>query len=162
VAEHVPDYWGIITVDEVDGQPDFYFLRRPEANKKVKLEKRLELLWRPELGMILESFNLPIYKSQSKPFIRKKLLEFTKQPITKAEETRIRRAAKQNGVEPEIPASKVNPDELKYQVSEVLFERDEQKLLADISEYRKMNNPRRRGLKKSTRVRRIRRRAKKA
>ena len=76
VSEHVPEHWGIITVDEVDGEPDFYFLRKPEPNKKVKLQRKLELLWRPELGIILEKFGLPKYANQSKPFVRKKLIEF--------------------------------------------------------------------------------------
>ena len=161
VAEHVPEHWGIITVDEVDGKPDFYFLRRPEPNKKAKLERKLELLWRPELGLLLERFNLPAYKAQGKPFVRKKLIEFTKMPLTKAEITRIKRAAKGEGVEPVIPETRVNPDELSHEISELLFERDYEKLLSEINEFRKAKNPRKRAPKKSTSVRRVRRRAKK-
>ena len=161
IEEHVPEHWGIITVDEVDGKADFYFLRQPEKNKKMKIERKLELLWRPELGMILERFDMPKYASQSKPFVRKKIIEWTKTPPTKAEITRIKRAAKADGIEPEIPETKLNPQALNAEISELLFERDYEKLLADIKEYQKEKNPRRRGTKKSTRVRRIRRLAKK-
>lgn len=160
VGEHVPEHWGIITVDEVDGKPDFYFLRRPEINKKAKLQRKLELLWRPELGMILEKFGLPKYANQSKPFVRKKLIEFTKMPLTNAEITRIKRAAKLEGVEPVIPESRLDENELSATISELLFERDYEKLLSEINEFRKARNPRRRGAKKSTSVKRIRRRNK--
>lgn len=30
VGEHVPEWWGIITVEEVDGACDFYVLRKAE------------------------------------------------------------------------------------------------------------------------------------
>lgn len=161
IKEHVPEHWGIITVDEVDEKPDFYFLRQPQPNKKMKVERKLELLWRPELGLIIERFNMPKYAAQSKPFVRKKIIEWTKTPPTNAEITRIKRAAKVEGVEPNIPETKLDPKALNAEISEILFERDYEKLLADIKEYQKENNPRRRGTKKSTRVRRIRRLAKK-
>lgn len=161
IEEHVPEHWGIITVDEVDDKADFYFLRHPQPNKKMKIERKLELLWRPELGILLERFNMPKYNGQSKPFVRKKLIEWTKTPPTKAEVARIKKAAKEAGTEPEIPETKLNPADLNKEISELLFERDYEKLLADIKEYQKEMNPRRRGTKKSTRVRRIRRLAKK-
>lgn len=161
IEEHVPEHWGIITVDEIDDKADFYFLRHPQPNKKMKIERKLELLWRPELGILLERFNMPKYNGQSKPFVRKKLIEWTKTPPTKAEVARIKRAAKEAGTEPVIPETKLNPADLNKEISELLFERDYEKLLADIKEYQKEKNPRRRGTKKSTRVRRIRRLAKK-
>ncbi|KIR03924.1 hypothetical protein P261_02739 [Lachnospiraceae bacterium TWA4] len=37
IKEHVPDWWGIITVDEVDGKPDFYVYRKIQPNNKKKL-----------------------------------------------------------------------------------------------------------------------------
>lgn len=126
VEEHVPEHWGIITVEEVEGQPDFYILRRPQPNSKVDVSKKLELLWRPELSIILEKYQLPGYKSQSKPFVRKKLLE------------------------------KLEPEALNESISEILFERDYEAMLSEIDKYRKANNPRRRGPKKSTKVRRVR------
>ena len=36
VGEHVPEWWGIITVEEVDGVCDFYVLRKAEKNPKQK------------------------------------------------------------------------------------------------------------------------------
>jgi len=160
VGEHVPDYWGIITVEEVDGKADFYFMRKPELNKKMRLNRKLELLWRPELSLVLKHFGMPEYKGRSKPFVRKTILEWTKKPLTKAEITRIKRAAKAEGVDSVIPETRVNPNELNCVISELLFKRDYEKLLAEIAAYRKEHTPRRRGPKRSTKVRRIRRSAK--
>lgn len=131
IEEHVPDHWGIITVDEVDDKPDFYVLRKPETNAKVDVSKKLELLWRPELSIIVEKYELPAYKSLSKPALRKKLME------------------------------KLEADALNESVSEILFERDYEKMLSEINAYRKAKNPRRRGPKASTSVKRVRRLAKK-
>ena len=41
IEEHVPDYWGIITVEEVDGHLDFYILRDPKVCPKFELKKKL-------------------------------------------------------------------------------------------------------------------------
>ena len=160
VAEHVPEYWGIITVDEVDEKPDFYFLRHPLPNKKMRINRKLELLWRPELSSLLEIFGMPKYSGQSKPFVRKKIIEWTKLPLSQAEITRIKKAASKAGLEPQIPETRISIEELNYQISELLFERDYEVLLGQINAYRKEHTPRRRGPKKSTRVRRIRRQAK--
>ena len=122
---------GIITVDEVDEKPDFYFLRRPVINVKADVSKKLELLWRPELSIIVEKYELPAYKSLSKPALRKKLME------------------------------KLEAPQLNESVSEILFERDYDKLLSEINEFRKAKNPRRRGPKKATSVKRVRRLSKK-
>ena len=127
IEEHVPEHWGIITVDEVEGQPDFYFLRRPVLNEKADVSKKLELLWRPELSIIVEKYQLPAYKSLSKPALRKKLME-------------------------KLEVSQINES-----ISEILFERDYEKMLSEINEYRKAKNPRRRGPKKATSVKRVRR-----
>ena len=35
VEEKVPEWWGIITVEEIAGEVDFYLLREPGINKKV-------------------------------------------------------------------------------------------------------------------------------
>ena len=161
VEEHVPDHWGIITVDEIEERPDFYFLRRPALNKKMKLNRKLELLWRPELSMILDKFNMPAYKNESKLFVRKKIIEWTKMPLTKVDIAKIKRDAKEQGIEPIIPESRINPDDLNKEISELLFERDYEKMLAEIAEYRKQHSPRRRGPKKSTRIKRVRRLSKK-
>ena len=75
VAEHVPEWWGIITVEDDGGRLDFYFLRRPKANPKVDAKKKLSILWRPELARILEINSLPRYREKSKEFVQRKLLE---------------------------------------------------------------------------------------
>ena len=160
VGEHIPEHWGIITVDEVEKQCDFYFLRRPELNKKMRLNRKLELLWRPELAALQEMYNMPKYNGKSKAFVRKTLIEWTKLPLSQAEITRIKRAAKAEGVDPFIPDTRINATDLNKQISELLFERDYEKLLEEIAAYRKEHTPRRRGPKKSTKVRRIRRMAK--
>ena len=157
VGEHVPDYWGIITVEEVEGTPDFYFLRKPIFNKKVKLNRKLELLWRPELAILLQRLGMPEYKALSKPAVRKKIIEWTKAPIAKAEVARIKRVAKEAGVEPVIPETKVNPADVSHEISELLFERDYEKLLAEIAAFRKAHSPKRRGPKKRTSIKRTRR-----
>lgn len=54
VMEHVPGWWGIITVEEVDGAVDLYVLRRTQPNPKVKDHRKMTILWRPELARILE------------------------------------------------------------------------------------------------------------
>ena len=54
VGEHVPEWWGIITVEEVDGACDFYVLRKAEKNPKQKMLHKIKLLWRPELAHIQE------------------------------------------------------------------------------------------------------------
>ena len=161
VAEHVPDYWGIITVEEVEGKADFYFLRKPMLNKKMKLARKLEILWRPELNQILKEFNMPEYKAKSKIAVRKAIIEWTKLPPTGVEIKRIKKAAKEAGTEPVIPETRINPADLNDQISELLFERDYEKMLQEIAAYRKEHNPRGRGTKKSTRVKRIRRSARK-
>ncbi len=160
VSEHVPDYWGIITVDENEGEPDFYFLRRPILNKKMKLKRKMEILWRPELTKIQEKYNMPAYKTYSKKKLVDTIIEWTKMPLLKKDIMALKKQQKTN---PEIviPESRINPQELNSDISELLFERDYDKLLAEIREYRKLHNPRRRGPKAKTNIKRARRRGQK-
>ncbi len=72
VEEHVPDWWGIITVEE--GRPDFYLLRKAGENPKVNWKRKLGLLWRPELARIQEKNSLPKYRQKSKDFVIEKIL----------------------------------------------------------------------------------------
>ena len=74
VSEHVPDWWGIITVESEQGRPDFYVLRKPEKNLKVDWKKKMSLLWRPELVHIQELNQMPRYKEKSKQFVIEKIL----------------------------------------------------------------------------------------
>ncbi len=75
VFEHVPEEWGIITVELVDGNPDFYILRRPRKNPKCKMGNQLSLLWRRELENLKRDYIQFKYADKSKEFLRKKILE---------------------------------------------------------------------------------------
>ncbi len=109
VAEHVPNWWGIITAELEEGRPDFYVLRKPGANPKVDWQKKMSLLWRPELVHIQELNQMPRYKEKSKQFVIEKIL------------------------------LKVPKDKLYGQISQELFERDYTKIAEDIRAYRKRN-----------------------
>lgn len=75
IADHVPEWWGIITVEMIDGMMDFYVMREPKQNPKVKISGKLALLWRPELARIQNRCHLPAYRQKSKKFVRQKILE---------------------------------------------------------------------------------------
>lgn len=107
IEEHVPAYWGIITVEPEEEGVDFYILRKASKNPKTDRKKTLSLLWRPELAHIQELNGLPQYRQKSKEFVMDKLLE-------KVPETR-----------------------LQEQICQELFERDYQMIADKISKYRK-------------------------
>lgn len=106
VEEKVPEWWGIITVEEIAGEVDFYLLREPGINKKVIWNKKLSLLWRPELVHIQELNQLPKYKQKSKTFVIDKIVE------------------------------KVPPEQLGRQICSELFERDYNEIETMIREYK--------------------------
>ena len=90
IEEHVPPYWGIITVEAVDAPAfeddrdgatgdlnfaengskdlllDFYMLRHPKINPNMEPEKKISILWRPELAHIQALDAMPAYKYLSK------------------------------------------------------------------------------------------------
>ena len=108
VSEHVPAWWGIITVEpDEEGRPDFYILRRPGENPRVNDKRKISILWRPELSHLLEINHLPGYREKSKAFVQEKLLE------------------------------KVAPETLWPQVCEELFERDYTTIADEIAAYRR-------------------------
>lgn len=107
IEEHVPDFWGIITVEEVDNKADFYILRRPKINPMLDLELKLSMMWRPELAHIQEINLMPRYKERSKAFVIGKILE-------------------------KIPLETLN-----VQICNELFERDYDAIGDVIKEYRK-------------------------
>lgn len=113
IEEHVPEYWGIITVEEdkYEEEADFYILRRPKPNPKVKWEMKLRLLWKPELSKIQELNDMPKYKNCSKEFVIDKIM-------AKLYDT-------------------IEADDLRHQVSQVLFERDYTNVKEMLKEYRK-------------------------
>ena len=74
-AEHVPEWWGIISVELEDNKQDFYVIREASDNPKVVSEKKIQILWRPELNHLLEKNGLPKYKQKSKWFVQDYLIE---------------------------------------------------------------------------------------
>ena len=107
IREHIPDYWGVITVEETPDGLDFYILRDPERNPKMKPERKIGILWRIELNHILEKNGMPGYAQKSKRFVAGKILE-------------------------KVPAAL-----LTKQISEELFERDYTTIEREIAEYRR-------------------------
>ncbi len=76
IKEHVPKYWGIISVEtDENGNADFYLLREASDNPKVKADKKISILWRPELANILARNKMPKYTGKSKAYIHTKLFE---------------------------------------------------------------------------------------
>ena len=59
VEEHVPGWWGIITVEQIGNRVDFYVLREASPNPNRLLRAKLSLLWRPELAHIQELNEMP-------------------------------------------------------------------------------------------------------
>lgn len=76
VKEHVPDWWGIITVERNENnEVDFYFLKKAKINPHVKDSRKITFLWRTELNHLLAKNGLPKYQQKSKLFVQQKLLE---------------------------------------------------------------------------------------
>ena len=75
IQEHVPSWWGIITAEDVDGALDFYYLRKPQPNPKVKSKRKISILWRPELANIQRKNSLPAYSRKSKQYVQAVLLD---------------------------------------------------------------------------------------
>lgn len=111
VGEHVPEWWGIITVEQMDRGIDFYVLREAGVNPQMNWRRKLSLLWRPELVHIQEVTSMPRYKEKSKAFVIEKML------------------------------LKVPEQQLAFLVSEELFERDYTKIEEVIREYKSQNKP---------------------
>ncbi|MCI8887865.1 MAG: sce7726 family protein [Hungatella sp.] len=74
VEEHVPAWWGIITIEQEENHVDFYVLREAKPNPGCLLRAKLSLLWRPELAHIQKLNGLPKYRDKSKLFVIEKLL----------------------------------------------------------------------------------------
>ncbi|MDO4188904.1 MAG: sce7726 family protein [Lachnospiraceae bacterium] len=110
IEEHVPDWWGIITVEEADGKVDFYVLREPlinPRNHQMFFRKRqLDFLWRMELTEIQLKHGLYKYPGKSKLFVRDYIYD------------------------------SIDEDTLKLEITDALFERDYQKMVEQITEYR--------------------------
>lgn len=107
VSKHVPEWWGIISVELIDGLMDFYVIRKAAPNPKADLKKKLSFLWRPELAHIQALNGLPKYRDKSKVFVVEKI------------------------------AGKVPEEILAQQISEELFERDYNTIAETIREFKK-------------------------
>lgn len=113
IEEHVPEYWGIITVEpaEEGAGLDFYYLRRPKQNPKVSWKWKLMLLWRPELAKIQAAFGMPKYKDKGKLMVIDEIIK-------------------------RIP-SVIDEEALELKVCDILLERDYTRVLETLAEYRK-------------------------
>ena len=131
IEERVPPHWGIITVEESDfAFADFYVLRRPKPNPNMAWDKKLSLMWRPELNELLRLNLLPAYVGRSKAFVIASLAKFAQ------------------GLS--------DTDGLKLQISEILFERDYTTIAEEINAYRQSIGRRpRRKIAKKRRKRRV-------
>ena len=111
IEEHVPAYWGIITVEEVDNNLDFYILRHPEPNPKVTWKRKLEMLWRPEIAVLQDIFSMPKYREKSKSFVLSKVLE-------------------------RLENGKIDPKEFTLKMNELLIQRDYNSISETLKEYK--------------------------
>lgn len=111
IEEHVPAYWGIITVEEVDNNLDIYILRHPEPNPKVTWKRKLEMLWRPEIAVLQDIFSMPKYREKSKSFVLSKVLE-------------------------RLENGKIDPKEFTLQMNELLIQRDYNSISETLKEYK--------------------------
>lgn len=117
IAEHVPEWWGIVTVERVEERVDFYIFQEMKPNPSSRRKdgvppiyyrkRQLSFLWRPELAHIQENNHMYKYAQKSKAFVIDKILEV-------------------------VPA-----EQLKAQICEELFERDYTQISKVIDEYRK-------------------------
>ena len=93
IGEHVPEHWGIVTVEEVlsGGRrfADFYELRAPRPSPKVKLANQLDLLWRRELARIQAMNGLHKYAGKRRSFVKKYIMENVPEELLKQQVTDI-------------------------------------------------------------------------
>lgn len=110
IAEHVPPWWGIITIEQEEAGVDFYILREASPNPSRCLRAKLSLLWRPELAHIQKINQIPKYREKSKAFVIEKILSLVPEQL------------------------------LHEQISHELFERDYTTIEESIRQYRKSRN----------------------
>jgi hypothetical protein len=124
IEEHLPAWWGIISAERMEEKVDFYIMRKPLPNPEVKWERKIRMLWRPELAHIQELNGMPKYKEKSKLFVQEKLIE------------------------------KLPPELLQRQLCEELFERDYTAITEQIQEFRLQNGKKRRRKRKKLKIKR--------
>ena len=128
IREHVPQHWGVITVELADGEYDFYVLREPSDNILVTYARKLEFLWRPEIAKIQKNHEMPKYERLSKSSVIEKISAW-------------------------IDDGKIPKDTLQLEICELLFERDYNTIFEEINKYRQERglHKRRRGKKRRKR-----------
>ena len=129
ITEHVPEHFGIITVECISDKMDFYILRKPRKSSDVEISLKIQILWRPELNMLLQQNGLPMYHQKSKQFVRR------------------------------ILAESIPPDVLNRQISEQLFERDYNTIEEQIETFREETTKKRRAKKQRTKKQRTKKRS---
>lgn len=105
-SKHLPEWWGIISVEKIKDRFDFYIVREAKNNPKDILNNKLSLLWRTELFNIQLKYNMYKYKDKSKAFVRDKIVE------------------------------KIDRDLLNHHISDELFERDYNTIKEEIEAFR--------------------------
>ena len=136
IEEHVPSHWGIITVERISAQSDpgetaeahapadrldFYMLRHASRNDQVDMERKMQILWRPELAHIQQLNMMPKHANKSKRAVVKEIIDA-------------------------VPGERLN-----RQISAELFERDYTTIEETLKTYRSENRrsrPRRRRRRK--------------
>ncbi|MCR4762958.1 MAG: sce7726 family protein [Lachnospiraceae bacterium] len=113
IEEHVPDHFGIITVEYISADLDFYILRKPQKSPDLEMSFKIQILWRPELNKLLAENGLPVYRQKGKQFVRKVL------------------------------ADSIDPGLLNRQISAQLFERDYNTIGEQIESFREEQQKRR-------------------
>lgn len=73
-SEHVPNHWGIVSVEDIKGKMDFYEIRDSNLSKKANLKTQMHLLWRRELAHIQEVKHLHKYAGKSRAFVEEYLM----------------------------------------------------------------------------------------
>ncbi|MEE3398527.1 MAG: sce7726 family protein [Eubacterium sp.] len=81
VAEHIPDYWGIIVIS----QENVIVERDAETCPKVSITNQLGILWRSELLNIQLKEGLPKLASTRRADIYKRLIDTAGEPTIKAD-----------------------------------------------------------------------------
>ena len=114
VMEHVPLHWGILVAESSQRGIVFTVQRLPENNPNLDIQKKLGILWRPELAHIQEINEMPKYKDKSKVWVIEKIVQ------------------------------KIPWELLRYQVTDELFERDYTTIAERINEYRIQNGQKKR------------------
>ena len=118
IKEHVPEWWGVITVEEVDGVLDFYYYRKPEKNPKMDMKQKISILWRPELAHIQELNGMYKYTDKSKRYVTEGIL------------------------------NTVPGDILTKQICEELFERDYTRIQETLNEFRNRKQGRKKNVRR--------------